>query len=357
MIKTEFLIKLIRTHYEGTNNDFNVKVKEIVSMLSEDEKKKYKNFLLGLTNSKDALYPQEISSKKLSRNMKFLTEIDNISENLSLPDAVVHDIKGVMNAINNQVGLNKFLFFGAPGTGKTEAVKGISKMLKKKLYIVNISSLIDSKLGQTSKNIDELFNEIDLLHKRSNYIILFDEIDAIALDRINTNDIREMGRVTSHILAKIDILSSDVLLFATTNLHKELDKALIRRFNYCINFDKYSFEDISTIALKHRMQIMKKYNIELSNLATFQKIILNRESNFSPAEMENIIKMAILFSSHDENEHLQRLFFALYSFDETALFLQKMKSIGFTLKEIELLTGISKSKVGRMTKDRGEDNV
>lgn len=51
------------------------------------------------------------------------------------------------------------------------------------------------------------------------------------MNRMNNNDLREMGRVTSTFLKELDSLSSDVLLIATTNLVNSFDKALLRRFD------------------------------------------------------------------------------------------------------------------------------
>lgn len=63
---------------------------------------------------------------------------------------------------------------------------------------------MDSKLGQTSKNISALFNELHKIPQPQKIIILFDEIDALAIDRINSNDLREMGRATSSLLKLIN---------------------------------------------------------------------------------------------------------------------------------------------------------
>ncbi|MFR2768230.1 MAG: AAA family ATPase [Thomasclavelia sp.] len=62
--------------------------------------------------------------------------------------------------------------------------------------MVDFSSLVDSKLGQTQKNISTMFKEINNFTFPDKIIILFDEIDALALDRTNSNDLREMGRAT-----------------------------------------------------------------------------------------------------------------------------------------------------------------
>ena len=72
------------------------------------------------------------------------------------------------------------------------------------LYCVDFEHLIDSKLGQTNKNIASVFAEINMIPYSNKVVILFDEIDVIALDRVNRNDVREMGRVTSTILRELD---------------------------------------------------------------------------------------------------------------------------------------------------------
>lgn len=63
---------------------------------------------------------------------------------------------------------------------------------------------------------------------------MFDEIDALALDRTNSHDLREMGRATSTLLKGLDNLSSNAIIIATTNLFENFDKAMTRRFDYII---------------------------------------------------------------------------------------------------------------------------
>ena len=118
-------------------------------------------------------------------------------EPLPLPEAIKDDIIGIINAIGHNVGINKFLFQGAPGTGKTVSAKQIAKILNRELYIVDFNSVIDSKLGQTAKNIAALFEQMNSISHPDKSVFLFDEIDSIAMDRTNSNDLREMGRATS----------------------------------------------------------------------------------------------------------------------------------------------------------------
>lgn len=52
---------------------------------------------------------------------------------LLLPDCITQDLLGVVNAVGRKMGINKFLFQGAPGTGKTEAVKQLARILNREI--------------------------------------------------------------------------------------------------------------------------------------------------------------------------------------------------------------------------------
>ena len=111
------------------------------------------------------------------------------------------------------------------------------------------------------------------VRKAFSTMILFDELDAIALDRVDANDLREMGRATSAILREFDDLSKDVILFATTNLYKNLDKALVRRFDAVINFNRYTQKDLAGIAVQIFDKLSPFYRGIGKNERFFSKII------------------------------------------------------------------------------------
>ncbi len=106
-------------------------------------------------------------------------------------------------------------------------------------------------------------------------VILFDEIDVIALDRINSNDVREMGRVTSTILRELDRvtdLNKEIVIIATTNLYSNFDKALSRRFDAVINFNRYSKEDLIEVAeyyFSSFIKILKEHQKTLDYLEKY----------------------------------------------------------------------------------------
>ena len=277
----------------------------------------------------------------------FLKKIETSNSPLPLPNSIKDNILGMINAIRHNAGVNKFLFEGPPGTGKTESVKQITRILERELYIVDFDSLIDSKLGQTSKNIALLFNEISSVKNPNKVVVLFDEIDSIAMDRINSNDLREMGRATSSVLKGLDNLNDNIVLIATTNLYKAFDKALSRRFDAIIDFGQYSKQDIIEVAESILNYMLKKFKFAGRNMRLFKKILESMDTIPYPGELENLIKTSIAFSDpSDEFDYLKRLYIHV----NQNMDLKYMKSKGFTVREIEILAGVSKSQVSRELK-------
>lgn len=157
-----------------------------------------------------------------------------------------------------------------------------------------------------------------------------------------------MGRVTTSILKALDSLNENIILIATTNLFKHFDKALSRRFDLVLNFNRYQRQDlidISEVILKH---YLKKVENVKSELKLFRKIISLMQEIPLPGELKNIIKSAIYLSDpNDEHDYLKRLYKQISndSYD-----LKKLKENNFTVREIEILTGISKSNVAMKLK-------
>ena len=231
---------------------------------------------------------------------------------LLLPDEVTQDLIGIVNAIERRIGINKFLFQGAPGTGKTEAVKQLARILNREIYMVNFASVVDSKLGQTQKNLAELFDEINGFVQPDKVIVLFDEIDAIALDRTNANDHREMGRATSSLLKYFDRVNENIVIIATTNLYSLFDKALVRRFDSVIDFNRYSNDDLMEIAEKILDRYLDKLKLANRDIRLFRKIIGLAVELPLPGELKNIIKTSVAFSDVDDGtDYFRRLYYAV----------------------------------------------
>lgn len=344
-MKKKSIINLIKYYAEENDAGFRNEAYEIARDFDKSGDFQLSEYIIALMSNANTFVPQ---LNHIDSN--FLEKMSVSNEVLPLPDSIQNDILGIVHAIGHNIGINKFLFEGAPGTGKTETAKQIARILERDLYTVDFSAVIDSKLGQTSKNITTLFKEINSFAQPEKVLIVFDEIDAIALDRTNNNDLREMGRATTSVLKGLDNLDERIVLIATTNLLSHFDKALIRRFDTVISFDRYSKEDIIEISEIILNEFLRKFNKVGHNIRLFRKIIGNMDTILMPGDLKNIIKISLAFSNpNNQFDYLKRLYLALYP--DSDFTLKELQNKGFTVREIEVLTGVSKSQVSRELKE------
>ncbi len=342
-MKKKNVLNLIKYYAEKNDAQFRSEAIEIARYFDSIGDYQLSEYIMSLLSDVNTFIPQNENFGN-----SFFKKIDFNDEPLPLPKPIAEDIRGIINAVNHNVGINKFLFEGAPGTGKTESVKQIARLLERQLYMVEFSELIDSKMGQTSRNVVSVFDEINKLSNPSKMVILFDEIDAIALDRVNNNDLREMGRVTSTILKELDALNEEVVLIATTNLYENFDKALNRRFDSIINFNRYSKDDLVEVAEIILNSLLKKFKNAGRDMKLFKKIISNMIKIPYPGDLKNLIKTSLAFSDpNNEFDYLRRLLKYDFVNEESKCILKELHSRGFTVREIEVLTGVSKSQVAR----------
>ena len=133
------------------------------------------------------------------------------------------------------------LFYGAPGTGKTETVLQIARQTGRDLMQVDIAGLRDKWVGESEKNIKEVFARYRRLCQNSEVmpILFFNEADAIINKRTENveHSVDKMDNAMQNIILQ-EIEDLDGILIATTNLTSNLDKAFERRFLYKVEFHK-----------------------------------------------------------------------------------------------------------------------
>lgn len=340
-MKKSNVVSLIQYHVERDDRAFMDEAFEIARDFDQNGDVNLAGYIMSLLSSSGAF-----TTQAYEEDFEYLVKTPISNHPLPLPDAIFEDVRGIINAAGRGVGINKFLFKGKPGTGKTETAKQIARLMDREMLSIDFNALIDSKLGQTSKNISNLFKEIARLSNQDKYILLFDEIDALILDRVNGSDLREMGRATSTFLRELDELGARTVLIATTNLFDYFDKAVLRRFDFIVDFNRYAHEDLCDVAETILEQMLSKFEVKGRNARLFKKILSCSDELPYPAELENIIKTSVAFSSPSvEGDYLKRLYLALASKPTDDI--QELKSRGFTLKEIEILTNTSKSSAAR----------
>ena len=345
-MKKKDVVDLIRYHVDNNESGFVELAYDIATEFRENGDINLSSYIISLLSSKSNTFIPQSANFAIS---EFVTKMKESNTNVFVPEPIISDIEGIVNAVGYHAGVNKFLFSGPPGTGKTETAKQLARILERQLYYVNFELLIDSKLGQTQKNIASLFEEINRQSFPETLIILFDEIDALAMDRINSSDLREMGRATTALMKGLDELNEDIILLATTNMIQHFDKALLRRFDKIVDFSRYTRDNLIEVAEKLLDIDLKKFKFPLENRRLCKKIFTLAPHLPYPGDLKNIIRTSIVFSNPESpTEYVKNIWKALNP--DMELDSATLKELGFSLREMEVLTGIPKSTLARKAK-------
>lgn len=349
-MKKKDVINLIRYFAEKNEAGFKVEAYKIAKEFEEKGDSQLSEYIISLLSGSNSLVPQEFTT--VIPDSPFWSKISIDSSILLLPDSIVDDLKGIVNAVSHNMGLHKFLFVGEPGTGKTEAVKQLGRILERDILRIEVASLVDSKLGQTSKNLQILKRELSDITNPENIIVLFDEIDMIAMDRTSAHDVREMGRVTSAMLTFLDEIDSRIVVIGTSNLYHHFDKAFLRRFDSVISFDRYSHDDLVDIGVRLIDIYLRQYQQFNRNIRLVKKIFNQVQQFPMPGELNNIIRTSLAFSNpKDGFDYIRRLYISLNDVIPTDV--QTLKKYGYTVRDIEVLVQASKSTVSRKLQQGG----
>lgn len=129
---------------------------------------------------------------------------------------------------------SKMLFCGPPGCGKSLCAEVVASELKMPLVVARLDAIFASHLGETASNLRKIF---EAARKRS-MVLFLDEFDALARARNDTNEHSEIRRVVNSLLMMIDRFDGQSILIAATNLEETVDRAVWRRFDEVVLFDK-----------------------------------------------------------------------------------------------------------------------
>lgn len=211
---------------------------------------------------------KEITKKNMYYNHKEEEQVSRLASLLS-----EDKFKGVQKRLE-ETGMRKgfaCLFYGDPGTGKTETVLQIARATGRNVIQIDISAVKDKWVGESEKNIKGIFNRYRTLCSNLDKapILFFNEADAIFGKRMEgaERSVDKMNNSIQNIILQ-EIENLDGILIATTNLTGSLDPAFERRFLFMIRFcrpladvkvkiwksmlgDTLSDEDIRFLATKY----------------------------------------------------------------------------------------------------------
>lgn len=174
------------------------------------------------------------------------------------------------------------IFYGAPGTGKTETVYQLARRTGRDIMRVDVDKIKSCWVGESEKNIKALFDRYRNICKNSELapILLFNEADAVLGVRMEgaSRAVDKMeNSIQNIILQEMETLEG--IMIATTNLTTNLDKAFERRFLYKIRFDKPT--------VNARTEIWKAM---LKGLSDEDAKTLASQFDLSGGEIENIAR-------------------------------------------------------------------
>jgi SpoVK/Ycf46/Vps4 family AAA+-type ATPase len=190
--------------------------------------------------------------------------------------------------------VNKILFCGPPGCGKTVAAETMAKGLYLPLVLVRFDAVVSSYLGETAANLRKVF---DFAGTRP-LVMLFDEFDAIGKSRTTEEEHGELKRVVNSFLQMLDAFKGDAIIIAATNHQGLLDSALWRRFDEIVYFDRPDVTAIHELLICNLRQIGISASVQLTSIA---KTLVG----VSHADVERIARDAIKQTVIEDRKEVQ----------------------------------------------------
>ena len=228
---------------------------------------------------KDLIKYEKIAEKKLFYGESIQNQIDELNQ--LLDENHYKEIHSRMKESGFRCGFTS-LFYGAPGTGKTETVLQLARQTGRDIMQVNVSQIKSCWVGESEKNIKSLFDTYREMVKKSatTPILLFNEADAIINKRMEgaQSAVNKMENSIQNIILQ-EMENLDGILIATTNLAQNMDKAFERRFLYKIKFEKPTLE--ARMHIWHEM---------IPSLSESDTKILAEKYDFSGGQIENIAR-------------------------------------------------------------------
>lgn len=268
-------------------------------------------------NASRKLNASEITQKKLFYNASEGQQVTRLNELMS--GKRFEEIRRKMKENGLRTGFN-CLLYGDPGTGKTETVYQIARESGRDLFIVDVSQIKSCWVGESEKNIKEVFVKYRQTVKAGGTvpILLFNEADAIFGIRQQGAEraVDKMENSLQNIILQ-EMEDMDGILIATTNLTANLDKAFERRFLYKVRFDKPSVDARTAI---WRSMIPELSEAEASQLAS--------DFDFSGGQIENVYRKRAIAAILETTEPDYAAIRA-YCEEETLTGSESKRKIGF----------------------------
>ena len=233
-------------------------------------------------SSRNCILPEDIQNKELYFETEFAHQVDFLKS--SLTNEKFRQLQERMKEKSLPTGVC-CLFYGEPGTGKTETAMQIARATGREVLHVDISESKSTWIGESEKRIKEIFNTYRRISEKAEIkpVLLFNEADAIFSKRKDVgagNCAQTENAMQNIILEEMEKL--DGILIATTNLTNNFDSAFDRRFLFKLRFTKPTPSERQKIWMEKIPWLEADVAAELS-----------RKFDFSGGEIDNIVRKTI----------------------------------------------------------------
>lgn len=186
------------------------------------------------------------------------------------------------------------LLCGPPGTGKTLIARALANECGVNFISVKGAELLSKYVGESERAIRNVFSKA---RQVAPAIIFFDEIDALAPVRSESDSNRVSERVVSQMLAEMDGIEelSDVQVLAATNRRDIVDPALLRsgRFDLILEIPLPDAEGVGEILRLHNGERPIGKNLNFKTVAAKMR-------GMSGADIKLVCDKASIFALNEQ---------------------------------------------------------
>ncbi|MBR4911357.1 MAG: AAA family ATPase [Bacteroidales bacterium] len=237
--------------------------------------------------SQSLIYPDKIAEKSMFYDKELSKQLEPLKENLF--EEKFSELQNQLEKLAMPKGVAA-LFYGLPGTGKTETAMQIARITGRAVCHVDISAAKSCWYGESQKLVKGIFTNYRRLCEKEKQkpILLFNEADALLSSRQNINNASGSSSVaqTENAIQNIileEMEKLDGILIATTNLTDNLDSAFARRFLFKVEFGQPTVEAKQSI-----------WKSKLEWLPDEDCRTLSTKFDFSGGEIDNIVRKVVM---------------------------------------------------------------